>query len=92
MTDDNADTLRRSLDSVDAHRKRLMIALVALGVVLLVMVFYGMHVSGMSGTQALLAHFFMLMIWVTALAVVIVIQIAVATKRILRAIELATRK
>ena len=39
--------------------------------------------------EAVLAHFFMLLIWVTALTVVVVIQITVMTKRILRAIELA---
>jgi hypothetical protein len=34
----------------------------------------------------------MLIIWVTGLTLVVVIQIAAATKRILRAIELASRK
>ena len=48
---------------------------------------------GEGGTvQAVLAHYFMLLIWVTALALIVIIQINVMTKRILRAIELASKK
>jgi len=41
---------------------------------------------------AVLAHFFILLIWVTALTLVVVIQVNLMTKRILRAIELASRR
>jgi hypothetical protein len=43
-------------------------------------------------SQAILAHYFILLIWVTGLTLVVVIQITVMTKRILRAIELASRR
>jgi hypothetical protein len=39
-----------------------------------------------------LAHFFMLLIWVTALTLIVVIQITAMTKRILRAVELTSRR
>jgi hypothetical protein len=42
--------------------------------------------------QAILAHFALLVIWMTGLTLVVVIQITVMTKRILRAIELAPKQ
>lgn len=92
MAEDSGEVLRRSLDAVDAHRKRLIITLAVLVVALAVTFFYAAHNAGRSTTDDVLAHYFMLIIWVTALTLVIVIQITVATKRILRAIELASRK
>jgi hypothetical protein len=92
MADDNADILRRSLDAVDTHRKRLMLAFGALVLLLLAVFFWGAHQVGVSNRDAILAHFAMLLITVIGSAVVVVIQITVMTKRILRAIELATRK
>jgi hypothetical protein len=92
MADDTGDVLRRSLDAVDRHRKRLMIALGVTVVLLLLTFFIGLHSVGTSSVQAFLAHFMMLVIWMTGLTLVIVIQITVMTKRILRAIELAWKK
>ncbi len=95
MADHNEEVLRRSLDAVDRNRNWLLIGLGA-SVLLFVFVFLhgatAMH-SGEGGTvQAVLAHYFMLLIWVTALALIVIIQMNVMTKRILRAIELASKK
>jgi hypothetical protein len=95
MAENNEDVLRRSLDAVDRHRNRLLIGLGATVALLLFVFFHGATAmrTGTGGTaQAILAHYFMLVIWMTALALVIVIQITVMTKRILRAIELAAKK
>jgi len=91
MAEDNADVIRRSLDAVDQHRRRLLIGLGALMLLLLGVFMFGAHGGG-SDRYAILSHYFMLLIWVTALTLVVVIQITVMTKRILRAIELAMRK
>lgn len=95
MTENDEAVLRRSLDAVDRHRNRLLVAVAALAV-LLVFVFVhgamGMHAGNGGTTRAILAHYFMLLIWMTVLALVIVIQITVMTKRILRAIDLALKR
>lgn len=90
MTDNNEAVLRRSLDAVDRHRKRMIIGLALTVLLLLVTFIGGAHSS--STRDAILAHYFMLLIWVTGLTLVVVIQITVMTKRILRAIELASQK
>ena len=94
MAEDTGDVLRRSLDAVDRHRKRLIAGLIFTGALLLLTFINGARAVQAEGgmVQAVLAHFFMLLIWVTGLTLVIVIQITVMTKRILRAIELASRK
>ena len=89
--DHSGETLHRSLNAVDAYRKRMIMALVFL-VVLLAVVFFNGADGGGDTLSAFLAHFFILIIWVTALAVIVMMQISVMTKRILRAIELASRK
>ena len=90
MAEDTGEVLRRSLDAVDRHRKRLIAGLVLLTVLLLVTFVVGAHST--DRVEAVLAHYFMLLIWVTALTVIVIIQINVMTKRILRAIELASRR
>ena len=92
MAEDSGETLHRSLNAVDAYRKRIMIAFVFLAVLLLVVFFYGTHTAGRDTVSSVLAHFFMLIIWVTGLTVLVMIQISAMTKRILRAIELASKK
>jgi len=93
MVDNNEEVLRRSLDAVDRHRNRLIIGFV-LGCVLLIMAF--MHGSDAihSGNTMNFLHavLLILFIWTTMMGLVVVIQITVMTKRILRAIELASRK
>jgi uncharacterized membrane protein len=95
MTDSSEEVLRRSLDAVDRHRRRLVVGLVATVALLLFVFFRGataVHSGSSTATQALLAHFIMLVIWMTVLMLVVVIQITVMTKRILRAIELASKR
>jgi hypothetical protein len=90
MAEDTGEVLRRSLDAVDRHRKRLIAGLVVLTLLLVATFIIGAHSA--DRVDAVLAHYFMLLIWMTALMLVVVIQITVMTKRILRAIELASRR
>ena len=90
MADDTGDVLRRSLDAVDRHRKRLIIGLGFTVVLLLLTFVTGAHAA--TAVQAFVVHFMLLVIWITALTIVVVIQITVMTKRILRAIELASKR
>ena len=92
MAENNDEVLRRSLDAVDRHRTRLLIGL-AVGVGVLLFAFYQATGMAHSGTTAFLhAIFVLILIWTTLLALVVVIQITVMTKRILRAIELASKR
>ena len=94
MADDTGDVLRRSLNAVDRHRKRLIVGLGVTVVLLLLAFVTGARAARAGGgaVQAILAHFLMLVIWMTALTLVVVIQMTVMTKRILRAIELAWKQ
>jgi predicted transporter len=93
MTDDNEEVLRRSLDAVDRHRNRLLIGVVLAAVLLLLAFMNGADAVHTGNTNNLL-HAIMLVlgIWTTILALAVIIQITVMTKRILRAIELASKK
>jgi hypothetical protein len=65
----------------------------AVGVAVLLFGFYQATGAVHSGTNAFIhAVFVLILIWTTLLALVVVIQITVMTKRILRAIELASKK
>ena len=93
MTDGNEEILRRSLEAVDRHRNRLLIGVAATTVLLLAAIVHGSAAVHSGNTNALLhAVMIVLGVWMTLMALVIVIQITVMTKRILRAIELASRK
>lgn len=93
MTDSNEEVLRRSLDAVDRHRTRLLIAVVVAALLLLVPFEQGAQAIREGSTNLLIhATMLILALWSTVLALVIVIQNTVMTKRILRAIELAARK
>ena len=93
MADTNEEVLRRSLDAVDRHRNRLLIGVVIAAVLLLLAFMHGAEAVH-SGNTNRLVHAIMVVlgIWMTILTLVVVIQITVMTKRILRAIELASRK
>jgi hypothetical protein len=91
MADESADVLRRSLDAVDRHRRRLTIGLGATTVLFLLAFFAGAHLTR-NMEQAILAHVMLLGVWVTVLTLIVVIHTTVMTKRVLRAIELAVRK
>jgi len=91
--DNNEEVLRRSLDAVDRHRNRLLIGIVLTAALLLGTFIHGAQAVH-SGNTNLFLHAIMLIlaVWTTMLALVVVIQITVMTKRILRAIELASKK
>ncbi len=93
MTESNEEVLRRSLDAVDRHRNRLLIGVaVAVGVLGIAFVQGGAAVHSGDTNRFLHAIMIVLGVWTTIMALVVVIQITVMTKRILRAIELASRK
>jgi hypothetical protein len=93
MVDDNEEGLRRSLDAVDRHRNRLLIGVVLTVVLLLFAFVHGAEAVHSGNTNRFLhAVMIVLGIWTTMLALLVVIQITVMTKRILRAIELASKK
>lgn len=93
MTDNNEDVLRRSLDAVDRHRNRLIAGVVVAAGLLLAALVHATS-AARSGSVNLFTHSVMIIlaVWMTMVALGIVIQITVMTKRILRAIELASRK
>jgi hypothetical protein len=93
VTDNSEDVVRRSLDAVDRHRTRLLVGL-AVGVVVLILAFVSGANTVHSGNTINFVHavFIVLLIWTTLLALVVVLQITAMTKRILRAIDLASRK
>jgi hypothetical protein len=92
MSQETEHVIRKSLNAVDQHRRRLMWVLAVAGV-MVAWEFYRLaeirptgDVPGMI-LQAVMALFFSIL----ALAVLMVFQLAVATKRILRAIDLASK-
>ena len=93
MTDNNEEVLRRSLDAVDRHRNRVIIAFIATVVFLMVALLNGTY-AARTGNVNVFTHAVMIVIvlWTTGVGFMIVIQITVMTKRILRAIELASKK
>ena len=93
MVDNNEEVLRRSLDAVDRHRNRLVIGFVAAVLFLLGALVNGSYVAHSENVN-LFTHAVMivLVVWTTLVGLAIVIQITVMTKRILRAIELASRR
>ena len=92
MSQDNEMVLRKSLDAVDKHRRRLTWVLAIAGV-MVAWEFYRLAVVRPDGdvpgmiVQAVMVLFFSIL----GLAVLIVFQLTTATKRILRAIDLASR-
>jgi len=93
MTDGNEEVLRQSLNAVDRHRNRLLIGAGG-GVVLLVFALVqGADAIQRRDTNRLLhAVMLILAMWTAVWSLVVVVQMTVMTKRILRAIELAARK
>jgi uncharacterized membrane protein YhaH (DUF805 family) len=93
MSQETENVLQRALDGADRHRRRLTWVL-AIASVMVVWEFYRLaevkptgDVPGMI-LQAVMVLFFSIL----GLAVLIVFQLAIATKRILRAIDLASRR
>ena len=91
MSEETETVLRKSLDAVDRHQKRLIWSVV-ITTVLLMVAFYRLHAGRMGDVRtAIAAAMVVLAFWTSGLAIVIVLQITVATKRILRAIDLTSK-
>jgi len=92
MSQGMEDVLRKSLDAVDQHRRRLkwMVALVGLT---LAWEFYRLAQIELTGDvpKLIVAAVMVLFFSILGVAVLLVFQLLVATKRILRAVELASR-
>ena len=93
MSQDTEQVLRRSLDAVDRQRRRLMWLLGIAGLTVAWELYRLAQVEPTGDVPkmivaAAIASFF----WTLGLAVLIVFQVTIATKRILRAIELASRQ
>ncbi len=93
MADNNEEVLRRSLDAVDRHRKRLIAGFVVAALFLLGALVHTSY-AARGGNVNVFTHAVMIVVvvWTTMVGLGIVIQITVMTRRILRAIELASRK
>jgi hypothetical protein len=91
MSEETENVLRRSLDAVDRHQKRLIGAIIV-ATVLLTVAFFRLHSGRMGDVRtAIAASMVVLAFWTSGLALAIVLQVTVATKRILRAIELTSK-
>ena len=93
MTDHDDDVLRRSLDAIDRHRNRVVIATIVTALLLLLGFVHGAQaVHGHDTTLFIHAVMVILAVWTTLMTLIVVLQVTMMTKRILRAIELASRK
>jgi hypothetical protein len=92
MSQDTENMLRKSLDAVERNRRRLM-WLLAIAAATVAWEFYRLAMVKPTGdvpgmiVVAVMVMFF----WSLGLVVLLAFQLTVATKRILRAIELASR-
>ena len=92
MVQDENTTLRQSLDAVDRHRRRMFAGFTIVVIVMAIAQFR----LGLAGTandvpKMLTVVLVVLMLWISAMAIAIIVQLTKMTKMILRAIELATR-
>lgn len=92
MTQDTETMLRKSLDAVDRHRRRLMWTF-GLASLTVVWEFYRLMVMRPTGNvpNLIVEGVIVICFWILALVVAIVFQLTIATKRILRAIDLASK-
>ncbi|HUK33099.1 MAG TPA: hypothetical protein VLV86_04250 [Vicinamibacterales bacterium] len=85
--------LRKSLDAVDRHKWRMVLTVVLVSILTLV-AFLRLGAAFRAGediARLLQLSVVAIVFWMSGLAFVIVVQLTVMTKRILRAIELAAR-
>ena len=92
MSQEMEAILRKSLDTVDRHRKRLY-ATVFVGAIVLMGGFYRLIEVGRTGDlrKMLALSVVVLGFWMSTLTFVIVLELTIMTKRILRAIELTSK-
>ena len=86
--------LRKSLDAVDRHKSQTIVIMI-IAIVFAVVAF--LRLAGSFHEGANIQRLLQLSIvagvfWTSALTVVVVLQLAAMTRKILRAIELATRR
>jgi hypothetical protein len=92
MTEHNDGAMRKALDAVDRHKKRmwvalaLVMALTLFGQFRLVRASHNGDISRTIVTAVVVLEF-----WTAAWACTIVLQLTVMTKRILRAIEISAK-
>jgi len=91
MSQETDAVLRKSLDAVDQHQKRLIWTAGAIATVLALVAFYQLRGQTDDVRKSIRALMFVMALWTSGWALVIVLQITVATKRILRAIDLASK-
>ena len=92
MAQDENTILRQSLDAVDRHRRRMFAGFTIVVIAMAIAQFR----LGLAGTandvpKMLTVVLVVLMLWISAMAIAIIVQLTKMTKMILRAIELATR-
>lgn len=93
MTADNEEVLRRSLKAVDRNRNLFLIGVVVMAALLVLGFVQATHaIETHNDTMLLHAVMLILGFWMSIMTLAIVIQVTMMTKRILRAIELASRK
>ncbi len=91
MSQEDEAVLRKSLDAVDRHQRRVAWG-VAVATILLIAGFFHLHAGQMADVRsAVAAAMVILAFWTAGLTLVTVLQVSAATKRILRAIDVAAR-
>ena len=92
MSQEMETILRKSLDTVDRHRKRLY-ATVFVSAIVLMWGFYRLIEVGRTGDlrKMLALSVAVLGFWMSNLTFVVVLELTIMTKRILRAIELTSK-
>jgi hypothetical protein len=90
MAKDAETTIRESLDAVDRHRKRMFAGFVAV-VVVMTVGWFRFGPSAGDVPKMLTVTLFVLMLWTSAMAVAVIVQMTRMTKMILRAIDLASK-
>ena len=92
MTQEAEARLKRILDAVDRHQKRMWAAIAAILVLTLLGQYRFVRASHSGDVGAtIVTAVVVLEFWAAAWASTIVLQLTVMTKRILRAIELSTK-
>jgi len=92
MTHDNDATMKRALDAVDRHQKRVWAAIAIVMALTLVGQYRLVRTSHTGDVpRTIVTAVVVLLIWAAAWACTIVLQLTVMTKRILRAIEISTK-
>jgi len=92
MSQESEMVLRRSLDAVDGYRRRLfwLLAIVSGTVAWEFYRLFDVRTTG-NVPEMIVAAVIVLSFWTLGLAVLLVFQLTVATRRILRAIDLVSR-